>query len=56
MFVQEAGVHFCSFMLKKEQNSNNALVETIGKENLSILSDHYALMLPYVKADCPFEK
>ena len=37
MFVQEAGVHFCSFTLMKEPHSNNALANTIGKENLSSL-------------------
>lgn len=56
MFVQEAGVHFCSFILKKEKNSTNALVKTLSKEKLSSMSDHYALMLPYIKVNCDFAK
>lgn len=46
--VQDTGVHFCSFVFKKEDNSNNAKVTRVGKKNFRSSIVSYALMLPFI--------
>ena len=48
-FVQDVGVHYCNFSIKKEVGSNDALVTTDKKEIVQNMMDYYALLLPYKK-------
>jgi hypothetical protein len=44
--VQEAGVHFCAFWLKKDDSTGSAAVTTINNHDLQACVLDYALMLP----------
>ena len=47
--VQDTGVHFCSFVFKKQDNSDNAKVTRVSKKDLRSSIVSYALMLPFIK-------
>ena len=56
-FMRECGgVHFCTFQLRKVQNTNNVLITTIKKDSLGEMVNSYALMLPFKKSNVSFEK
>lgn len=49
MHVQEAGVHFCAFGLKKDDRTGSAAVSKINNHELQACVLDYALMLPRAK-------
>ena len=55
MTVQESGLHFCKFVLAKEEGNKHTAVMVVTKEELSGLIGDYALLLPYSKKDEEFQ-
>ena len=51
MTAQESGLHFCKFVLAKEEGNERTAVTVVTKEELSGLIGDYALLLPYSKKD-----
>jgi len=52
--IQEAGVHFCHFSLKKESDQETVVVMTKTQEELQPSITSYSLMLPFKKKNEPF--